>query len=151
MSDPSVDGVADVVEGLIAAINAHDVDAVVAWYDEEITNHGVVVGRRGMRAVHELIFTTFPDWSLVVEDVVTAPGRAVVRGRLRGTHSAAVPPPADARLFGGALRGVEPAGRWIDVAAMHLWEVSPAGLVTAHWAVRDDLSMHRQATGAADG
>lgn len=141
----------EVIHELIAAVNDHDVERIVGFYDDTVANHGMPTGLRGMRKVHELIFATFPDWTVDVEDVITTSDRAVVRGRLRGTHAVAVPPPADQFLFGGALRGVEPAGRSIDVAAIHIWEFSPDGKVTAHWAVRDDLSLHRQATGSATG
>ena len=136
------------IEGLIAAINAHDVDAIVGYYDENISNHGAPVGRGGMRRVHELIFAAFPDWRIDVDELITTSDRAVARGRRRGTHRNAVPSPADQLLFGGALHGVEPAGRAIDVGAIHIWELAASGSITAHWAVRDDLTLRRQATGA---
>ena len=139
----------DIVNGLLAAINAHDLDEIVRFYDETVTNHGIPVGPEGMRGVHELIFKAFPDWRVDVEELITTSDRAVARGRLRGTHNGMVRSPADEFLFGGALRGVEPAGRAVDVVAIHIWELSASGTVTAHWAVRDDLTLHRQVTGAA--
>lgn len=145
MADPAP--TRETIEALVRAINDHDIERILGFYEETITNHGRPAGRDEMRAVHTLIFTTFPDWRLEVDDLVTTSDRAVVRGRLCGTHSRAVPSPADQFLFGGALRGVEPAGRRFDVAAMHLWELAANGTVTAHWAVRDDLTLRRQATG----
>lgn len=144
-----VDTTRAIVDGLLAAINAHDVDRIVRFYDETVTNHGIPVGPEGMREVHELIFKAFPDWRVDVDEVITSSDRAVARGRLRGTHKGTLPSPADELLFGGALRGIEPAGRAIDVAAIHIWEFSASGTVTAHWAVRDDLTLYLQVTGAA--
>lgn len=134
------------VEGLVAAINAHDLDRIESFYDETVTNHGRPVGPTGMRHVHDLIFTAFPDWRVDVDDVIVTSDRAVVRGTLRGTHRALVPAPADQLLFGGALHRVEPAGRSVAFAAIHIWEFSAAGKVTAHWAVRDDLALRLQVT-----
>lgn len=99
-----------------------------------------------MRDVHELIFTAFPDWRVDVDEVILTSDRAVARGRLRGTYRANVPSPADQLLFGGALHGVEPAGQRVDFAAIHIWELSTTGKVTAHWAVRDDLTLRLQVT-----
>ena len=135
------------IELLLAAINAHDVERILGFYDQEVTNHGVVVGPNGMRAVHEAIFTAFPDWRLEAEEIIATNDRVVVRGRLTGTYAGNVPQPLDERLFGGALRGSGPSGQRIDVPAIHIWALSSPGKVSAHWAVRDDLALRTQVIG----
>ena len=49
-------------------------------------------------------------------------------------------------LFNGALHGIEPAGRPVRIQAIHIWEVGEDGLISAHWANRDDLGMRDQLT-----
>lgn len=137
------DSLVDAVRDLIDAINRGDTDAAVAHYADDISNHGVVVGKRGMALVHNAIFSAFPDWHVELDDVIASDGRVVARGVLSGRFQAAVPETVAERLFGGALAGVAPTGQQVRFDAFHMWEFRGL-LVCAHWAVRDDLTLWRQ-------
>jgi steroid delta-isomerase-like uncharacterized protein len=78
---------------------------------------GDVIGPRGFREVYAEFLKALPDMHIVVEDILADEHRAVVRWRVRATHT-------------GELLGVAPTGRkvdfrgmsWITVRDGHLYE-----------------------------
>jgi len=55
-------------------------------FAEEASNFGRPVGREGILRVLEDIYTTFPDWSMEIEDMAAEGDNVVVRCRVSGTH-----------------------------------------------------------------
>ena len=49
-------------------INRHDAAAAAAFYSADALNHGRRVGREGMQAVFEAVFSTFPDFNYRIEE-----------------------------------------------------------------------------------
>ena len=132
-----------VVQAMLASLNAGDLEAAVAAFAPDVENHGRRVGHAGMRAVFEAQRTAFPDWHHEVVQTVVEGSTVVTRSRLTGTHTASLGEPMASLLFGGALAGVEPAGRRVKFAAIHVWEVEGEH-IARHWATRDDLLLRRQ-------
>ena len=143
MSEPRA-----VVLAMLAALNAGDLDAAVAAFALDAENHGRRVGHDGMRAVFEAQRLAFPDWHHEVVQTVVEGSVVVTRSMLSGTHTGRLAGPMASRLFGGALEGLEPEGRRVEIQAIHVWEVEGDRIVR-HWATRDDLGMRRQAAGTS--
>ena len=95
-----------------------------------------------MRRIYESIHTAFPDWSNTIEEIITDGTGVACRLTATGTHRGT---PEVEAIFGGVLVGIEPTGRRVTVAQIHMYQVV-GNLITSHWAVRDDLAMLRQLT-----
>ncbi len=83
-----VDGL---IEELIAAWNAHDLDRVMACYDPayEGTDIGEAATRQGAIAVRKMVrrwFRAFPDLRLERETLIVEGDRAALGWRLHATH-----------------------------------------------------------------
>jgi predicted ester cyclase len=147
---PSVPGTATDTSALervlsfVRSINLGDIDAAVAHFDIDVHNHGRKVGHAGMRAVFEAHRLVFPDWHHEIAQTVTEGTTVATRSFLSGTHRGTVGEPMLSLLFNGALRGIEPEGRSMQIQATHIFEVGDDGLIVAHWANRDDLGMRSQ-------
>jgi predicted ester cyclase len=118
-------------------INRHDAAAAAAFYTPDALNHGRRVGREGMRAVFEALFSTFPDFHYAIDDSTAEDDRVVCKVTMSGTH---LGQPTLEQAFTGMLTGVAPTGKKVRVHQFHLFRVSEGG-IRAHEAVRDDLSM----------
>ena len=108
-------------------------------YAEEASNFGRAVGREGVRRVLEDIYTTFPDWSMEIEEMAVEAENVVVRCRVSGMHRGIGKLPVN----GGKLVGVEPSGKPFEVQHIHWYKVRDGQFVD-HYAVRDDLGMMSQ-------
>jgi predicted ester cyclase len=128
----------EIVRAMEDALNAHDLDAMAAFFAEDASNHGMRVGRAGFRAVVGDIIATFPDWHDHVEKVFADDDWVIEHVRATGTHLGKPHIPHN-----GDLRHVEPTGKIFDYYQIHLWRLRD-GLIIEHEAVRDDLSLHRQ-------
>lgn len=120
-------------------LNQGDLEAAVEIFDEECSNHGMKVGREGIRLVLDDIYRTFPDWQFEIEDVVAEGDSVVVRTLVRGTHRGIGQIPVN----GGMLIGVEPTNKSFEVQHIH-WYKLRDGKIIEHYANRDDIGMMQQ-------
>lgn len=118
-------------------INRHDAAAAAAFYALEARNHGRQVGRAGMQAVFEALFSTFPDFHYRIEESTAEGDRVVCKVTMTGTHGGQ---PTLAQAFNGMLAGVTPTGKSVRVLQFHSFVVRD-GQILEHAAVRDDLGM----------
>jgi len=118
-------------------INRHDPAAAAAFYALDAKNHGRQVGRAGMQAVFEALFSTFPDFNYQIEQSTAEDDRVVCQVTMSGTH---LGQPTLTRAFSGMLTGVAPTGKRVRVLQFHGFGVS-GGQIADHEAVRDDMSM----------
>lgn len=118
-------------------INRHDADAAAAFYVVGARNHGRQVGRAGMKAVFEALFSTFPDFHYRIEESTAEGDRVVCKVTMSGTH---LGQPTLPEAFSGMLKGVAPTGKPVRVLQFHSFRVS-GGEILEHAAVRDDLGM----------
>lgn len=126
------------IERLYAeGINRRDAVAAAAFYSENALNHGREVGRAGMQAVFEALFSTFPDFHYTIEESIAEDDRVVCKVTMTGTHFGQ---PTLPQAFTGMLTGVAPTGKKVRVMQFHLFRVRN-GEIAAHEAVRDDMSM----------
>jgi predicted ester cyclase len=118
-------------------INRHDAAAAAAFYTVDALNHGRRVGRDGMQAVFESLFSTFPDFHYEIDESTAEDDCVVCMVTMTGTH---LGQPILEQAFTGMLTGVAPTGKRVRVHQFHLFRIAD-GRIRAHEAVRDDLSM----------
>jgi predicted ester cyclase len=128
-----------IVRALHDAFNRHDFETAAQFVAPEARNHGEVVGRQGFRFVWGDIATRSPDVTLEILTLVASGEWVVTRNLYCGTHTGMQSIPVD----GGFLVGVEPTNRRFSVQHIHMYRLQD-GLITEHWANRDDIEMMQQ-------
>jgi predicted ester cyclase len=128
-----------IVRSMHEAFDRHDFQAAAQFIAPDAKNHGEVVGRQGFVFVWTDIATRSPDVKLEILEVVTSEEWVVTRNRYTGTHSGVQRIPVD----GGFLTGIEPTNKTFSVQHIHMYRVQN-GLITEHWANRDDILMMEQ-------
>lgn len=128
----------NVAESFFAAINARDLDAVVALLGPSFVNHAASPtmprGADGMRRIFEMLYRGMPDLRFTCLEVVAEGERVVCLVELRGTQTGPLEIPA--------LR-LPASGAELVTTHLHLFHVT-GGRITAHWGGRDDIGMLRQ-------
>jgi steroid delta-isomerase-like uncharacterized protein len=127
------------IEEWIERFNSGDIERVIELFAEGGSNFGRRVGRAGVRAVLEDIYTRFPDAKLEVHEWIADGDRVGFRATYTGTHLGIGRLPVD----GGMLIGVPPTNKSFAVLHMHMFRVE-GGLIQEHWGARDDIGMMRQ-------
>ena len=121
------------------AFNAGALDVLPELVNDEFVNFGTKT--HGPKFLADLINaqrTAFPDTHNLLQQVISADDWVITKTRWTGTFQAPF-------AFIG-LDGVEPTGRSFDVDHVHAFRFAN-GKIAEHWAVRDDLTMHRQLLG----
>lgn len=117
--------------------NRQDAGAAAAFYTEDASNHLRTVGRAGMKAVFETLYTVFPDFHYTIEETTAEGDRVVCKMTMTGTHRGQ---PKHREAFSGMLNGVAPTGKSVKVLQFHSFRIRD-GLIAEHAAVRDDMGM----------
>ena len=119
--------------------NRGDMDALDTLISPDFINHtsdNPREGRDGFKARVQMIRTAFPDWELVVEDMIGEGDKVVTRWRAHGTHR-------------GRFAEIEPSGRQIEVTGIAIDRVI-GGKRVEGWVQWDMQGLLRQLT-AEDG
>ena len=117
--------------------NRQDADAAASFYTEDASNHLRTVGRAGMKAVFETLYSVFPDFHYHIEDSTAEGDRVVCKVTMTGTHRGQ---PAVREAFSGMLNDVAPTGKAVRVLQFHSFRIRD-GKIAEHAAVRDDMGM----------
>lgn len=128
-----------VVRRLLEAKNRQDVDACLACYSPDATNHGRPAGHPVLRCIFHSLFTAFPDQHFDLEQLV-ANGEHVMSEEIMSGAHLGTPELPD---LGGLLVGVAPTGRRFGIQSIHYFRVVDDRIVE-HRAVRDDLGVLQQ-------
>jgi ketosteroid isomerase-like protein len=87
----SVDSAAEVALRFVAAINAHDIEAICLLMAEDFVFADslgrVVKGRETMRPGWQAYFRMFPDYQIAIEDTFVAGAAIALFGTAQGTLS----------------------------------------------------------------
>ena len=122
------------------AFSAGDLAVLPELVNEEFVNFDSVTnGPDFLRGLISAQRAAFPDMQFTPLQVFVAEDWVITKARWTGTFRAPF-------AFVG-LAGVEPTGRPFDVESVHAFRFVN-GKISEHWAVRDDLTMHRQLLGA---
>ena len=89
-----------------------------------------VRGPAGVKQLHDVLMTAFPDMLLPLEDFVAEGEKVLVRLRVQGTHT-------------GAFGDMAATGRKIDIGVLDLFQIRD-GMLIEHWALLDNLGMLKQ-------
>jgi predicted ester cyclase len=116
-------------------VNKHD----LAMFDDvlhpDVVDHvGGQVGIEWWRFMGGKLRASFPDLEFVIDDVIAAEDKVVLRLTMTGTHRGSDMP---------MLIGMEPTGKAVSWSHIHIFRVTD-GKIAEHWAVRDDPSMLKQ-------
>jgi predicted ester cyclase len=117
--------------------NRQDAAAAAAFYTEDASNHLRIVGRAGMKAVFETLYTVFPDFHYEILESTAEADRVVCKMTMSGTHRGQ---PELPEAFSGMLNGVVPKGKPVKVLQFHSFRIRD-GLICEHAAVRDDMGL----------
>jgi predicted ester cyclase len=120
--------------------NRQDADAAAALYSEDASNHLRIVGRAGMKAVFETLYSVFPDFHYTIDESIAEGDRVVCKMTMTGTHRGQPKFPETFSGFSGMLNGVAPTGKSVKVLQFHSFRIRD-GKIAGHEAVRDDLAM----------
>ena len=88
------------------------------------------VGIEGFKAARRRRNAAFPDWHVVVDDLIAEGDRVVVRATGHGTHT-------------GEFMGIAPTGKRISVTWIAIYRVAD-GKLAEHWQNIDDLGLLKQ-------
>ena len=125
-----------VVRSVFAALDGHDLEAMVSLYSpevvEDIVPSTVLRGQDEVRAHFGALLAAVPDIKATVTRIVNGGGREVAAEWRMAGH-----------FTGGAFEGVEPTGKYVEVRGFDLFEVED-GRIVANTAYYDGLEFARQ-------
>jgi len=126
---------ADVARSYFEAIAAKDLDRAAEHRSPEVVADivpaGILRGPAEYRAFFEEMFAAFPDYELVIEDIVGGESTAAVRWRWSGTFT------------GAAFQGVEPTGRRVETRTVDWIELDGEGRIVRVTAYFDGMEFAR--------
>jgi predicted ester cyclase len=127
----------EIVRRQFEYLNEGNVDGATLLWAREGLNHGRKVDRAGLSRVYENLRVMQERHTL--HETIAEGDWVAVRTTCSGVHSATPAIP----INGGIFTGVPPSGRAYEVGHIHLFKVVN-GLITEHWANRDDLGAAMQ-------
>ena len=89
-----------------------------------------VRGPAGVKQLHDVLMSAFPDMRLPLQDFVAEGEKVLVRLRVQATHT-------------GPFGDMAPTGREIDIGVLDLFQIRD-GVLVEHWALLDNLGMLKQ-------
>ena len=123
------------IRRLYDLINAGDIDGFGRQVAESFVEHAEVPGipptKAGVVQYFRLLIAAFPDFQLVVEDVIASGDKAVARLRVTGTHK-------------GPFMGMPATGKPVAVNLIDITRFGDDGLAREHWGVADQLALMQQ-------
>ncbi len=122
-----------------ALLNKGDVEGYAQLFAPDTKNHGVEVGREGIKFVIGDIIHTFPDVNLTSVSFFAEGDWVISRDIFKGTfkNKATVP------HHGGLVMTHEPTNKSFSVQHIHMFKIEN-NLITEHFANRDDVEMYQQ-------
>ena len=116
-------------------ITAGDIARFADLVADDFVEHqgglGFPTTKEGMLDFFRALLTSFPDFRMNVEDLISDGDKTVARVRATGTHQ-------------GEFMGVPPTGTGVDLELIDIMRFDGAGLVCEHWGVADMLSLMQQ-------
>jgi len=127
----------EVVRQWFAALDAQDFDALTELMDEQfvipariIDGADRAVGRKATFEVIRGFYSSFPDYTHDIEEMIAEGDRVAVRVVLRGSHL-------------GEYSGIAPTGRQFSYAGTYMATVID-GVLTEVWSLDDEINLRKQ-------
>jgi len=115
-----------------------DLDGAAEYFAAEGINHGMPVKREQIRMVLDDLSQTFGGINTEIVTVIAADDWVAARTWMSGKHTGKNVVPIHM-----LTPGTEPTGKPFRVQVIHMFRLAD-GLITEHWAGRDDLGLHWQ-------
>jgi len=126
---------AEVARSYFEALAAKDLNRAADHRSPEVVADivpvGILRGPDEYRALFEEMFAAFPDYEMVIEDVVGGDSNAAVRWRSSGAFT------------GAPFQGIEPTGRRIETRAVDWIELDGEGRIVRVTAYFDGMEFAR--------
>jgi steroid delta-isomerase-like uncharacterized protein len=117
-----------------AAINSGNLGIVDSHVADNFVDHeefpGIPPTKEGVRQFFTMMRTSFPDYNLTLDHIVTEGDLVAIHGVIHGTHR-------------GEFMGIAPTGKQIAVPFFELVRVT-GGKAVEHWGVTDTTTMMQQ-------
>ncbi len=107
-----------------------NLDLAEEIFSPALTTNGVAVGIEGPKRNNRNRLAGFPDVHAVIEDIIEAGDRFVIRLVWQGTHT-------------GPYSGVSATRRVVRVRGLAIWRFA-SGKVVEIWSIQDQFSLLRQ-------
>ncbi len=116
-------------------ISAGDLDGFAALVADDFVEREELPGlpptKDGMLDYFRMLFVSFPDLRLDVDDLIVGDDKAVARVTASGTHQ-------------GEFMGVPATGKQVSMPLIDIMRFDDDGLICEHWGVADLLSLMQQ-------
>jgi steroid delta-isomerase-like uncharacterized protein len=123
-----------IVARLYSEVSRGNLDVIDELLATDFVEHEVVPGlpptRAGVRQMFVGMRTGFPDFQIVVEDMIAEGDKVFVRGRMQGTQR-------------GAFMEIPASGKTVNVPVADFFRLNQ-GRIVEHWGVSDLGSMMQQ-------
>jgi steroid delta-isomerase-like uncharacterized protein len=123
-------------------LNAGDIDRFGELMADDFVEHeempGLAPTKEGVLAMFRMYLAAFPDMQMHAEEILVSGDKTVTRVRATGTHK-------------GALMGMPPTGKSVDVKLIDIMQFDDAGKVREHWGLMDMFSMMQQLGAIPEG
>ncbi|WP_181448941.1 ester cyclase [Nonomuraea aridisoli] len=128
----------DVVDRLLDAVNAHDMEAVARCYSAQAVMIGPELqadGPEEIRSYHDHVWEGFPDIRMTVWERLEQNDTVVLEGAFTGTH--------EGRFLISEGRLLEPTGNVVNFRFCWLF-TKENDLISAHRAYHDQAEIYHQ-------
>jgi steroid delta-isomerase-like uncharacterized protein len=123
-------------------LNAGDIDGFGELMADDFVEHeempGLAPTKEGVLAMFRMYLAAFPDMQMHAEEILVSGDKTVTRARATGTQQ-------------GALMGMPPTGKSVDVKLIDIMQFDDAGKVREHWGLMDMFSMMQQLGAIPEG
>jgi steroid delta-isomerase-like uncharacterized protein len=125
----------EIIDAFVSAINRSDEAALRSMLHDDFVDHSANPGQapgRDAFVVEKLrqLRMSFPDFVLVVEEVLEAGQRVAFRWRLTGSN-------------GGGFAGEEATGKHVNFEGVNIEHLQD-GRIAEHWSIHDALTLFHQ-------
>ena len=122
------------VHRMVEELNKRNLAALDEYFAADYVDHspapGLPATREGFKQAVTMLFTAFPDFRAIEEDLIAEGDKVVYRGIAQGTHQ-------------GEFLGMPPTGKQFTMGEIHIVRLAN-GQIVEHWEQSDQLGMLQQ-------
>jgi len=121
----------EIVRKSIEVINTHDLSSIEKMVSPDFVDHTRQMhGSEGLKQFLSMIFRSFPDFHLTIEDIVAEGDKVWVRLTITATHA-------------GGFYGLAPTGNKFIEPSVWIYRIVN-GKIVEGWDVQDELDFYKK-------
>jgi C-1 hydroxylase len=121
----------DLVRKTIEATNTHDLSSIEEMVALDFVDHTRRMhGLEGLKQFLSMIFKSFSDFHLTIEDIIAEGDKVWIRSTITGTHT-------------GEFSGLTPTGKKFTESSVWIYRIVN-GKVVEGWDVQDELDFYKK-------